>query len=313
MNPVLTRWQNEVVARYPDPAIEILDDRFADLTLRHAAVERLWTGGRWLEGPVWFGDGAYVLFSDIPEDTISRWDETTRAVTVYRRPSGHANGHTRDRQGRLVSCEHLNRRVTRTEHDGTLTVLADRFEGHRLNSPNDVVVSRDGAVWFTDPDYGIRGSYEGVRAEAEVPRQVYRLDPDDGHVRSVAAGLDQPNGLCFSPDERLLYVVDVDHIRVFDVAGPRLHGGRVFVPTAPAMADGIRVDTQGNVWAAMQGGAGVDGVHCFAPDGTLLGRVHLPETPANLCFGGAKKNRLFVAASRSLYSLFVAAQGAQTP
>jgi gluconolactonase len=218
------------------------------------------------------------------------WSEVTGQVTTYRGPAGNSNGNTRDREGRLVTCEHLARRVTRTEHDGRITVLMDRYDGQPLNAPNDVVVHSDGSVWFTDPGYGILGNYEGDRAEAQLPRHVYRLDPSTGEGIAVVSGMDRPNGLCFSPDESRLYVVDVDHIRVFDLDGTRPVGGRVFVDTAPGFADGVRCDRDGNVWAsAAGGGPGYDGVHCYSPQGALLGQIHLPEMCANLCFGGSRR------------------------
>ena len=315
-------WEGERgVVRYPDPLVETVDPRFDRYRLGSAVVERLWTGGRWTEGPVWFGDGRFLLWSDIPNDRILRWTEETGAVSVFRSPSHFSNGNTRDRQGRLVTCEHGTRRVTRTEYDGRITVLVDRFEGKRLNSPNDVTVRSDGSIWFTDPGYGIIGSYEGGRAEFELPRQVYRVDPGTGAATVVADDFDRPNGLCFSPDESLLYIVDTGgshtargprHIRVFDVVdGSRLANGRLFVDMAPGLADGIRTDTDGNLWvAAGWGGEGYDGVHCYAPDGALIGRIHLPEPCSNLCFGGIFRNRLFMTAGQSLYSLYTEAVGA---
>ena len=310
--------------RYPDPAIEILDPRFKNYAIGNSAVERLWTGCRWAEGPVWFGDGRYLLWSDIPNNRILRWTEETGEVSVYRSPSNNSNGNTRDKQGRLITCEHGARRVTRTEHDGTITVLMDRFEGKRLNAPNDVVVHEDGHVWFTDPGYGIILNYEGHRAAFELPTNVYRLNPDTGEATVVAGELEKPNGLCFSPDYSRLYLVDTGashkpdhsrHIRVYDVVeGSSLANGRDFCDMAPGTSDGIRCDIDGNLWAsAGWGGEGFDGVHVFSPDGGLIGRIHLPEVCANLCFGGVKKNRLFMAGSQSLYSLYVETQGAQTP
>lgn len=309
------------VVRYPDDRVESLDDRFNKYKLGTAALEMLWTGGRWLEGPVWFGDGRYLLFSDIPNNRILKWEEETGNVSVWRKPSNNTNGNTRDRQGRLISCEHDARRVTRTEHDGSITVLIDRFDDKPLNAPNDVVVKTDGSIWFTDPGYGILMNYEGHRAEFELDTNVYRLDPDTGEATVVAADFRRPNGLCFSPDESLLYIVDTggldgtgypSQIQVFDVdGGTRLANGRLF---AEISTDGIRTDLDGNIWAsAGWRGEGYDGVHCYDPDGTLIGKIHLPSTCANVCFGGAKKNRLFMTTSQSLFSLYVETTGAQKP
>jgi len=309
--------------RYPDPAIEVLDPRFLSYRLVSAAVERLATGMRWAEGPVWFGDGRYLLWSDIPNNRIMKWEEETGAVSVFRKPSNYANGHTRDRQGRLVGCEHGGRRVVRTEYDGSLTVLMDRFEGKRPNSPNDVVVKSDGSVWFTDPPFGILGFYEGAPAPAELPTQVYRFDPATGQATVVSADVARPNGLCFSPDERRLYVVESGasprRIRVFDLSadGTRLENDRVFVQCEEGeegkegeTPDGFRCDVDGNLWAGWGLGPGRDGVRVFAPDGTPIGHIHLPERCANLCFGGPARNRLFMAASQSVYALYVNTQGA---
>ena len=309
---------------YPDAAIEVVDPRFAKYRVQNAAVERLYTGARWAEGPVWFGDGRFLLFSDIPNNRMLRWLEDTNEVSVFRSPSNYSNGNTRDRQGRLISCEHDTRRVTRTEHEGSVTMLMDHFQGKPLNAPNDLVVHSDGAIWFTDPGYGIMSNYEGHKASFELPANVYRLDPSTREAAVVVGDLDKPNGICFSPDEKKLYIVDTGEpkhsgdprpIRVYDVEdGKRLKNGRMFANLAPGSSDGIRCDVDGNVWsAAGWGPGGFNGVHVFAPDGTLIGKIHLPETCANLCFGGVKKNRLFMAASQSLYVVYVGTEGAQTP
>ncbi len=305
-------------SRYPDAAIEALDKRF---TARqgNAAIQRIATGFRWAEGPVYFADGGYLLWSDIPNNRIMRWLEDDGHVSVFRAHSHHSNGNTRDRSGRLVTCEHDTRRVTRTEPDGRITVLMDRHEGRRLNAPNDVVVANDGAIWFTDPGYGIDGPYEGHRAESEIGRNVYRLDPVTGQATVVADDFSRPNGLAFSPDESRLYVVDSgithggpSHIRMFDVDGAILRRGRIFADGfAPGFTDGVRADADGNLWCSM-GWADPkeDGVRCYAPDGDLLGKVHLPEACANLCFGGRKGHRLFMAASTSVYALYLNTTGA---
>jgi len=309
---------------YPDPAVEVVDPRFAKYAVANAAVERLYTGARWAEGPVWFGDGRYLLFSDIPNNRILRWLEDTGEVSVFRSPSNYSNGNFRDRQGRLLTCEHDTRRLTRTEHDGAITVLMDQFQGKKLNAPNDLAVHSDGAIWFTDPGYGIMSNYEGHKAAFELPANVYRFDPNTRQASVVASDMDKPNGICFSADEKKLYIVDTGvpkhagdphAIRVYDVEdGVRLKNGRLFANMAPGSSDGIRCDVDGNVWsAAGWAGEGYNGVHVFAPDGTLIGKIHLPETCANLCFGGSKKNRLFMAASQSLYALYVGTQGAQVP
>ncbi len=301
--------------RYPDPAVQIIDPSFEQYRIRTAAVERLATGFRWAEGPVWFGDGRYLLWSDIPNNRIMRWDEETGVVSVFRKPSDHANGNTRDRQGRLVTCEHGTRRVTRTEHDGSITVLADSFDGKPLNSPNDVIVKSDDSIWFTDPEFGILGNYEGHKARMELPTNVYRVDGRTGGVTVVVGDIPRPNGLCFSPDESKLYIVvsgkSPREIAVYDVAdGKTLVNGRVFGNTGPGVPDGFRCDTDGNLWCGFGGGEGHDGVAVFNPAGRLIGRILLPERCANLCFGGLKRNRLFLASSQSLYSIYVNAQGA---
>ena len=311
-------------ARLPDPAVEVLDERFLALRLYSATVEQLATGLRWAEGPVWFGDGRYLLVSDIPNDRILRWDECSGAVSVFRQPSNHANGHARDRQGRLVSCEHRTRRITRTEHDGSLTVLAERADGRRLNSPNDIVCARDGSLWFTDPPFGIGGWWEGEPATPELPHSVYRLDPDSGRLQAVITDLAGPNGLAFSPDGTVLYVVESRAkpsrlIWAYDVApDARLSHRRVVVDADGAGAlDGLAVDAAGHLWCGWGSdgrpgadAAALDGVRVFDPQGHALGHVHLPERCANLCFGGRHRNRLFMAASHSVYALHVNVQGA---
>jgi gluconolactonase len=300
--------------RYPDPAVRAVDPAFERYREKLAAVERIAVGNRWAEGPVWFGDGRYLLWSDIPNNRIRRWSEETGEVSTFRAPSDNANGNTRDRVGRLVTCEHRGRRVTRTEYDGALTVLADSVDGRRLNSPNDVVVAADGAVWFTDPTFGIRGYYEGEWAEPELPGRVYRVDPGTGAVDPVTDRLNLPNGLAFSPDESLLYVVESDPrrrgIHVFEVTGGRALGdGRLLIDAEGGEPDGFRVDVDGNLWCGWGMGAGLDGVRVYTPDGTMIGWIELPERCANLCFGGRWRNRLFMAASRSVYALYVNTQG----
>ncbi len=300
---------------YPDPAVQPLHPSFDRYHLRLAAVERLATGLRWAEGPVWFGDARHLLVSDIPNDRIVKWDEATGLLSDFRRPSGHANGNTRDRQGRLVTCEHGNRRVTRTEHDGTVTVLIDRFEGRRLNSPNDVVVSRDGAVWFTDPAFGLLSDYEGEWAEQELPLNLYRWDPATGQAAVMDGEIVAPNGLAFSPDEQVLYVVECRsvprRILAYDVVdGVRLARRRVLIDAGAGTPDGFRVDEDGNLWCGWgMGTPELDGVRVFNPAGEPIGHIHLPERCANVCFGGRKRNRLFMAASQSIYALHVNTRG----
>jgi gluconolactonase len=297
---------------------EILDKRFHMMIVGNAWVEKLRGGMLWAEGPVYFADGDYLLWSDIPNDRMLQWTEGL-GVRVFRRPANNSNGNTRDREGRLVTCEHGARRVTRTECDGSITVLADRYQGKRLNSPNDVVVKSDGSIWFTDPPYGILSDYEGHKAESEIGAcNVYRIDAKSGAVSVVADDFDKPNGIAFSPDESSLYVADTGashdpngahHIRAFDVVGgKKLAKGRVFAEISPGLADGFRLDTDGNVWTS----AG-DGVHCYSPAGELLGKVLVPEVVSNVCFGGPKRNRLFITATTSLYAVYLAQTGVQRP
>jgi gluconolactonase len=297
------------------PALyEILDERFrvGRGFIGDAVLEVLYTGSRWAEGPIYLPAWRQVIWSDIPNDRLLRWDEETGAVSVFRRCAGYPNGNTLDREGRLITCEQGNRRVTRTEHDGTITVLADSWQGKRLNSPNDATVKSDGSIWFSDPDFGITSDYEGHRAESEIgASNVYRIDPDDGDVRLVADGFTGPNGLVFSPGERQLFVSDTlaGCIRVFDVRdNSTLSEGTIFVRAEGrdnASFDNIRFDADGRLWVAAMN----DGVHCYDPDGTLVGRINVPETVANITWGGAKRNRLFIAAQTSLYSLVMGVSG----
>ena len=302
---------------------EIIEARFKQCLTGHGRVERLWTGARWLEGPAWFAAGRYLLLSDIPNDRMLRWDETSGVVSEFRKPANNSNGNTVDREGRLVTCEHLTRRVTRTEVDGSITVIADSFEGKRLNSPNDIVCKSDGSVWFTDPSFGIAGNYEGDKATPEVPHGVYRIAPHGGKLERVLDDLAGPNGLCFSPDESTLYVVESRAepnrlVWAYDVTPEgRLQNRRKHLDAdGPGAFDGIKCDIDGNLWCGWgsNGRPGVDaakldGVMVFNPQGEPIGHVHLPERCANLCFGGAKKNRLFMASSHSVYSLFVETRG----
>ena len=295
---------------------EVIEPEFAQCFVGHTRLERLWTGGRWSEGPAWFGGGRYLIWSDLPNNRLMRYDETDGSVSVFREPSGYANGNTVDAIGRLLTCEHLNRRVTRTEHDGSLTVLADRFEGKRLNSPNDVVVKSDGSIWFTDPDYGIIADYEGACAEREQAGcHVYRIDPHSGKLTCVADDFDHPNGLAFSPDEKQLFIADSGategdgrpkHIRRFDVNpdGSLSRDSVVFATCPAGFFDGLRIDKAGRVWASS-----AQGVQCYSPDGRLLGRVRVPEMVANLTFGGRMRNRLFICGTTSLYAVYLKING----
>ncbi|HMH49171.1 MAG TPA: SMP-30/gluconolactonase/LRE family protein [Candidatus Acidoferrum sp.] len=309
------QWQPS--QRYPDPSVQIVDGSFARYRLGLAKVERLATGFRWSEGPVWFGDGRYLVWSDIPNNRMMRWDEETGRASVFRKPSNFSNGNTRDRQGRLLSCEHGTRRVSRTEYDGTVTTVADRYDGKPLNSPNDIVCKSDGSIWFTDPPFGILGYYEGYIAKPELPTNVYRVDGKTGQISVATGDVNRPNGLAFSPDESRLYVVEAGVtprvIVVFDVTdgGTRIANKRKFIDAGPGTPDGFRCDVDGNLWCGWgMGQEGLDGVSIFNPDAKLIGRINLPERCANLCFGGTYRNRLFMPASTSLYSLYVNTQGA---
>ncbi|MGI9504576.1 MAG: SMP-30/gluconolactonase/LRE family protein [Geminicoccaceae bacterium] len=299
---------------------DFIDPRFRQFIMGNAPVEQLATGMRWAEGPVWIGDAGCLLFSDIPNNRIMRWIDGV-GLGVYRQPSNYANGNTRDREGRLITCEHGTRRVTRTEHDGSITVIADQYQGKRLNSPNDVVVKSDSTIWFTDPHYGIKIDYEGFKSEQEIPCHVYRFDPQSGALDAVIADFVCPNGLCFSPDERRLYVAETNlmfepdadrHIRVFDIGddGRKITGGEVFHEVDAGCADGFRADEDGNIWTS----AG-DGVHAVSPEGDLLGKICIPEVVANVTFGGrpGARNRLFICGTSSIYSVFLNCRGAQIP
>jgi gluconolactonase len=304
--------------RYPDPAIQALDPSFNKHRIALAGVERLATGCQFSEGAIYFGDTRCLLWSDIPNNRIMRWDEETGHVSVFRRPSNHANGNTRDRQGRLITCEHSGRRITRTEYDGTITVLIDKFDGKQLNGTNDVVVKSDDSIWFTDPPSGIAGNYLGVAAKSELPFDVYRLDPKSWRATVATTGLvKRPNGLAFSPDESKLYVIESDpagrRIFVFDVVdgGVKLANGRALITCEKEETpDGFRVDVDGNLWCGWGMNPTLDGVKVFNPDGKPIGFIALPERAANVCFGGRYRNRLFMAACHSIYSLYVNTQGA---
>ena len=304
-------------SRYPDPAVMSLDPRFDEYKLPLASIERLATGCRWSEGPIWFGDGRYLLWSDIPNNRIMRWDEVTGQVSAYREPSNFANGQTRDRVGRLITCEHGGRRVTRTEYNGSISTLVDNYKGKRLSSPNDVIVKSDGSIWFTDPPFGILGNYEGHKAEPELGENIYRLNPETGSVTVVADNVLGPNGLAFSPNEDRLYVVEsrgspARKILEYGVAsdGMKILNKRVLIDAGSGTPDGLRVDVDGNLWCGWgMGSDDLDGVMIFAPDGSPIGRIALPERCANLCFGGRANSRLFMAASTSIYALYVNVAG----
>lgn len=295
---------------------EAADSRFSTYVLGNAPVKQLATGFDWVEGPVWFGDANCLLFSDIPNNRIMRWSPND-GISIYREPSNYSNGHTRDLQGRLISCEHGTRRVIRTEHDGSITIIADSFEGKRLNSPNDVVVKSDGSIWFSDPHYGIMTNYEGFKAEQELPCNVYRIEPDTGKMTAVVTDLDCPNGLAFSHDETKLYVADTGKIfdedakrliRCYQVNDKTVTNGADFSTISPGCADGFRLDEDGNIWTSA-----ADGVHCISPEGEFLGKILVPETVSNICFGGRAKHQLFITATTSLYCVTLNRSGIQRP
>jgi gluconolactonase len=312
-------WSGQQPVRYSDPDVIALDKRFQKYMIGNGVIERLWTSARWAEGPAWSGAGRFLLWSDIPNNRQMRWMEEDGHVSVFRSPSEYSNGNTFDYEGRQVSCQHGLRRVVRFEPDGTTTVIADKWQGKPLNSPNDIVVHPDGSIWFTDPTYGIQGNYEGFQATPENKTAAYRVDPKMGKMDKITDELDQPNGICFSPEYKKVYICDTGDprdIQVFDISDGKARNKRRFIsaatkPGGPGLADGIRADVDGNIWAGMgREGAGYDGVHVFTPAGERIGKIVLPEICANICFGGTKRNRLFMAASQSLYSLYVGTKGA---
>ncbi len=312
--PAPRDWLRQDPMQYPDPDIVALDPRFRRYIVNNTVIRRLHFGTLWAEGPAWNGVGRYLVWSDIPNNVQLRWIEDDGRVTTFRAPSGNSNGNTFDFEGRQLSCEHGGRRVVRYEPNGTVTVIAEKYQGKRLNSPNDIVVHPDGGIWFTDPMYGIRGNYEGFKAESELPTSVYRVDPKSAAIDKAGDEMSGPNGICFTPDYRKMYIADTGtgrEIRVADVDGRTLRNSRRFVQLdipgtgAPSFADGIRCDVDGNVWAGAR-----PGVQVIAPSGERIGMIRLPETCANICFGGAKRNRLFMTASQSLYAVYVETVGA---
>jgi gluconolactonase len=311
-------WTNGQPVRYPDPDVVVLDRSFARYKLFNAVIYKHYTGTKWAEGPAWCAQGRYLLWSDLPNNRQMRLLEENDHVSTFRTPSGYSNGNTFDFEGRQLSCEHGGRRVVRYEHNGSVTVVADKYNGKPLNSPNDIVVHPDGGIWFTDPPYGILGNYEGFQAKQELKEAVYRVDPKTAKIELVSDELDKPNGICFSPDYKKLYVCDTGaprDIQAFDAADNRLRNKKQFSNMmvqgkGAGIADGIRADIDGNIWAGANGGPGYDGVHIISPQGQTIGMILLPEICASLCFGGAKRNRLFMAASQSLYALEVGTSGA---
>ena len=312
--PLPRDWSRLEPLQYPDPDLVALDNRFRRYIVGNTSIKRLHIGTLWAEGPAWNGVGRYLVWSDIPNNVQMRWIEEDARVTVFRNPSGYSNGNTFDYEGRQLSCEHGGRRVVRYEHSGAVTVVADKFQGKRLNSPNDIVVHPDGGIWFTDPNYGIRGNYEGFKADSETKEAVYRVDPKSGQINKVTDGPEEPNGLCFSPDYKKLYIADTGtprDITIWDVDGNALRNGKRFVVLdipgtgAPSAADGIRCDVDGNIWAGAR-----PGVQVIAPNGDRIGMIRMPETCANVCFGGTRRNRLFMAGSQSLYAVYVETTGA---
>ena len=307
-------WSGTQPVRYPDPDVVALDNSFRRYIVGNTVIKRLYTGALWSEGPAWNGVGRYLVWSDIPNNVQMRWLEEDGHITVFRNPSGYSNGNTFDFEGRQLSCEHAGRRVARYEPNGTVTVIADKFEGKRLNSPNDIAVHPDGGIWFTDPAYGISGNYEGFRADKELQEAVYRVDGKTGQMNKLTDEMSGPNGICFSPDYKKVYVADTGRgreIRVYDIDGKTIRNGKRFVQLdvpgsgAPAAADGIRCDADGNIWAGAR-----PGVQIINAGGERIGMIRLPENCANICFGGTKRNRLFMAASQSLYSVYVLTTGA---